>query len=1508
MLATTMPLAAQQKQDMLYVYRNDGGFDAFFFGDVERIAYSNIDTLGVWHDDFVVQEIYAMGSVTRIPITAIDSVSFVTPENQYKPDVAHTATSDMWNYVTSVDSLTLYMAANTPVGMLPKVGQKLVYDQVSELIGPGFMGKVKSVTKGSGGYSVECEPASFADMFDRFTGKIAMAVVPEDTENSPSRRKAPITSPFLDVPVDECRAKNISFSLAYSEEDGLGYSTNVGGAAGIGVTLKNQYNIRGAFHFDDEKGLVFTGKVFEESEWNIAYDVSLYLNNSGDFGPTIPIPVPSCPFVRYEIKGGFTYNIAGSVGLTGNIALKHKTETDIRYESGMDDIGQPEKSSYKATPVLTEWDPEITLARIYGKATASMGGFGEFKFIIGSPFELASLSGRLEAGKRWGLSVDLLGLSDLAFWDYHTSTFFYKALNRDATVTDGLYFDAIVSETLLSTNKKSQTFELVNSDDTEYKLLPEFVEPEAEYNEYSNFITADVAVNNTLLIKEPVGFAIYDLDKEKQIGETVWYSKKYDGMLDENGSYGPYCFDDYELEIPYKVYGGQKIRVHPTTKIFNTFELWGEPWFDMTIEPNGSCTPEDLVFPQKGGSQEIMFFTNMPINNVKVYVEEDADGKTNWLEHKVNWNGSDTYWEYGITVKENQTPSPRKATAVATAIYGDRTFLVKTPIVQEGDETKLLYLEPDSFSLPGYSKDFKNGLLPTKVTVRYAKDEAKSIVFTSSDDGWLTVEESWASQKEEGNYYKCERIFNVTPNPSSTTPRDGAVTATMFLPDGRTVRQRFAVHQLPMVPELQFDQPQITLKAEEAVGSEWSETRLVNIETNLRDKGIGSFIDKDSLSSSDWIEATLVSPTVVKVRAKAYGGINQRKGTVVYTVRMKDGEQYRCSLEVLQNPTGEGELFTTNPRQIRLPAEGGELKVYFVAKDPSRPIDHVYDFNAMGATWLGGAASGQSITLAATKPNPSLFERLHDFAITMIMADGSKVTQQFIAYQDGQRSGETVDNLFSSVNLSIDAKMKDGNSAYPGINFDEKDTNGSWTRNGKFYVYQNKFDKVTHPTDSTTTVEKWDVSLTVDAGDGSTMWNYQIGEGKVAYSSHTTVDEDGRPISGWLDYDFTIRDLPIRHIYFDLVQFYSDEFGGDEDIINVSKYLTSLEYDEKSYDRKGNLLSSKYYTESNVENIDMSQSGTTSIHARLGISPDAPHLELELKESMEFVQTGDESTFSEQYYFSDAVKEVTYESSSWIELYAHNFHPNDHTGFFLFYVKGNDTKVDREGYFDIIGHMADGTTITRTVVVKQPYDEERDPTVHVDKNDRAELPVQSVIDYLRDKGMPVYTGSSPTRVNGTFEMSPYKLVHFYPDWNEGDDSPTSAIFQFVSSVSSQSVSDVSFYMYHKRFGAGPAESRHCSLTGDGNNFTMSNVRIAETKYFTTVIKESIITIVSGEVVGKNVANLYWAEVTLDSDDKIKYVEIYKDNDAVSTPISWNPGDPDNDYWNARREQKARRQQ
>ena len=195
------PANAQQTQDALYIYRNDGGFMGFFYNDIDHIEYSKIDTLGVEQSDYVVQEIYALDTLFRIPINAIDSIAFVTPETKYKSDVAHITSSDLWNYVTSQDGLTLHLASNTPNGILPKKGDKLVTVDQTEILPAGFVGQVTEVTNTGSDITINCEAVSLLDIFEQFTSRSDQKPLPTRMSGHVVMRNLKIMSNFLIYPV-----------------------------------------------------------------------------------------------------------------------------------------------------------------------------------------------------------------------------------------------------------------------------------------------------------------------------------------------------------------------------------------------------------------------------------------------------------------------------------------------------------------------------------------------------------------------------------------------------------------------------------------------------------------------------------------------------------------------------------------------------------------------------------------------------------------------------------------------------------------------------------------------------------------------------------------------------------------------------------------------------------------------------------------------------------------------------------------------------------------------------------------------------------------------------------------------------------------------------------------------------------------------------------------------------------------------------------------------------------
>ena len=166
-------MSAQQRQDALYIFRNDGQFNAFFYGDIDHIQYSKVDTLGIEQPDYVVQEVYALDTLFRIPISAIDSVAFVTPENIVKPDV-FCPDKSIADYIIASDSLWwIRLAPNTPASLIPKEGDKLLIEEGSKFIPGGFGGRVSLSVLEDEGWMIITEPTPLTDIYDRLVIKSA---------------------------------------------------------------------------------------------------------------------------------------------------------------------------------------------------------------------------------------------------------------------------------------------------------------------------------------------------------------------------------------------------------------------------------------------------------------------------------------------------------------------------------------------------------------------------------------------------------------------------------------------------------------------------------------------------------------------------------------------------------------------------------------------------------------------------------------------------------------------------------------------------------------------------------------------------------------------------------------------------------------------------------------------------------------------------------------------------------------------------------------------------------------------------------------------------------------------------------------------------------------------------------------------------------------------------------------------------------------------------------------
>lgn len=170
-----LPSPAQQ---VFYIYRNDGIIHTFFTANIDSMTCSTMDVDSIEHGEFVVQEVYTSDSVYRIPMETIDSVSFVTPETKYRPGVK-VLEGDLKEYIVSRDSLTLLFRMDTPVGVLPVVGDKLVSTVSDDVLGGAFLGQVERVVPQDNGIEVICVPVDLMEVFEYYYGIMQKEKEPE---------------------------------------------------------------------------------------------------------------------------------------------------------------------------------------------------------------------------------------------------------------------------------------------------------------------------------------------------------------------------------------------------------------------------------------------------------------------------------------------------------------------------------------------------------------------------------------------------------------------------------------------------------------------------------------------------------------------------------------------------------------------------------------------------------------------------------------------------------------------------------------------------------------------------------------------------------------------------------------------------------------------------------------------------------------------------------------------------------------------------------------------------------------------------------------------------------------------------------------------------------------------------------------------------------------------------------------------------------------------------------
>lgn len=440
LLAVPQTVSAQEKatQDALYVFRNDGGFNAFFYRDIDHFEYSKVDTFGVEHDDYVVQEIHTPDSIFRIPISAIDSVAFVTPETKYRAD-AFVAEASLVNYVIASDSSTWFrVKTETPSTLLPKVGDKLLIEESCDLLPGGFSGKVIAVDQAADGITVRTERISLTEVYEQYVWKFDGSQLA--SESGAARRRADDVN---NIKGSEKGTVSFSGARTLNKTDVGPWESKLAGegSGSLGYDVGWDLDVRAFLHVS-----MFTG---------VQFDGTLKGHLTGDFNLEMQAALTQSfeQMLKGLKKDGINVSVGVFLSLSAAIGISSewKTEGDVFGMAYLHDyIGDgKDTKDVSITGKVTKSELNILNGNV-GKLSASTGLYAKAEFDVKGN----NLTLRTELGAALGIDHDI-NLSDVANLNavvlpvVPTVVFYpadlYKALDRDATLSSNAFYNASIA-------------------------------------------------------------------------------------------------------------------------------------------------------------------------------------------------------------------------------------------------------------------------------------------------------------------------------------------------------------------------------------------------------------------------------------------------------------------------------------------------------------------------------------------------------------------------------------------------------------------------------------------------------------------------------------------------------------------------------------------------------------------------------------------------------------------------------------------------------------------------------------------------------------------------------------------------------------------------------------------------------------------------------------------------------------------------------------------------------
>ena len=587
-----LPAGAQTIGDAFYVYRNDGQFNAFFRDEVLSMEYSYEDADGITYDDVVTQVIETADSTYRIPIAAIDSISFVQPKTEYKSEVVHM--SKMLPYIESVDGLIVTFSSSIPSNLFPKKGDILLQDNYeSDKLPEGFAGKVVKIT----GQQVLCESVSFEDIYDRIVCYGSYTAI--DDAASGKVRLAP-----RKVSGVVSSAVNISGNVGASES---GLYLNVDGSLGFDLRATFKYEARKSPYVDFSiapklKIGIETGAKGEMSG-----------NTLAKLEKLIAIPIPDTPFLL-QLKSGPVLKPSLKA------SIKVSTEATLGYKFGVKYVNGSFRGYGKNT------SKSFSMPDVEGYISGNIFAGIQTEFGITTYGDLLSVSLVKEVGAEFEANITEKLLKSDKYEELQDAQFDLNLAASLAVNARAQFFKFAKAEAsfdILSGKVK------INS----WKLVPTFGEPVVTVNETTAVVS--VSPSENLLFSVGIGVGIWN-ENGGWVG-SQFYSGKY-----RKGTDWPR--DEYKADFS-GLTEGQTYFARPLVSLFgaNIIAFPEKPFkIDGQDDSDNPDDPDNPDNPHSGGQS----YLSCPDDNHPHAIDLGLPSGTKWACCNVGTSSPEQYGSY----------------------------------------------------------------------------------------------------------------------------------------------------------------------------------------------------------------------------------------------------------------------------------------------------------------------------------------------------------------------------------------------------------------------------------------------------------------------------------------------------------------------------------------------------------------------------------------------------------------------------------------------------------------------------------------------------------------------------------------------------------------------------------------------------------------------------------------------------------------------------------------------